>query len=83
MTQKRLTPAQRRVLSALESQKLVRRRGAFGTSHADLGDARFAASRTIDALWRNGLVRPAEAWGAFELSGQAELGRLATTPEKS
>lgn len=74
MTRKRLTPAQRRVLTALESQKLVRRRGAFGTSHAEVGDPRFAASRTIDSLWRNGLVRPAEAWGAFE---------LATTPEES
>lgn len=65
---KRITPAQRRVLVALASGGVVRRRGAYGTSHAGIGDTRFAAARTIDALWAKGLIRPAIGWGAFELA---------------
>lgn len=64
----RITAAQRRVLAVLINGGVIRRRGAFGTSHSDLADVRFAASRTLDALWRQGLIRPAQSWGAFELT---------------
>jgi hypothetical protein len=66
---KRLTPAQQRVMASLAAGGVVRRRGAFGTSHAEVDDARFAAGRTIDALWKRGLLRPAETWGAYEAAG--------------
>lgn len=70
----KLTPAQRRVMTTLWSGALVRRRGAFGGSRtgscrpmaAPTSDGRFAASRTIDCLWKAGLIRPAAFWGAFE-----------------
>jgi hypothetical protein len=62
----KLTPAQKRVMTTLWSGALVRRRGAFGGWTAPASDGRFAASRTIDCLWRAGLIRPASWWGAFE-----------------
>jgi len=62
----KLSPAQRRVMATLWSGAIVRRRGAFGGFVAPASDSRFAASRTIDCLWRAGLIRPAEYWGAFE-----------------
>lgn len=62
----RPTPAQRRVMAALAAGGIVRRRGAFGEHQAALDDPRFAASITIDILWRNGLIRPAASWGAYE-----------------
>lgn len=66
MTKPRLTPAQKRVMLAAAGGGLVRRRGAFGDRQAAATDPRFAAERTLTILWRAGLLRPAEAWGAFE-----------------
>jgi hypothetical protein len=63
---KRLTPAQKRVLAALDGGAIVRRRGSFGDYQAPADDPRFAAGLTIDILWRAGLIQPAPFWGAFE-----------------
>lgn len=62
----KLTSAQRRVMTALDAGGIVRRRGVFGDYQAPPEDTRFAAGRTIDILWKAGLIRPAEYWGAFE-----------------
>jgi hypothetical protein len=67
-----MTPAKRRVIALMAGGSLVRRRGAFGTSHAQGDDQRFASSRTLDAMWRDGLIRPAETWGAFELANRSD-----------
>jgi hypothetical protein len=62
----RLSPAQKRVMAALWGGAFVRRRGVFGDYQAPALDARFAASRTIDILWKAGLIEPAPFWGAFQ-----------------
>jgi hypothetical protein len=61
-----LTATQRRLLASLGRGGLVRRRGAFGDHQAEVNDTRFASCRTIDALVRKGMLRPAEWWGSFE-----------------
>jgi hypothetical protein len=69
---RRLTPVQWRVLAVAAAGEMVRRRGAFGVEHAGADDPRFAASRTIDALWRRGLLRPSQSWGAYEATDQGK-----------
>lgn len=72
MAKPRLTPAQKRVMAAVAGGGLVRRRGAFGDRQAETSDARFAGERTINILIRRGLLRHAQAWGAYEAAPQPE-----------
>lgn len=67
---RRLTPAQKRVMATVDGGALVRRRGSFGAYQAPADDTRFAASQTIDILWKAGLIRPSPYWGGFEKVGE-------------